>query len=70
MVLWGRMLSPEIRARLHNLNNLLTRVVSTADLLLDDIVEPGGLRADIEQIQQAGVRAADELLALKEHLDS
>lgn len=64
------MLSPEIRARLHNLNNLLTRVVSTADLLLDDIVEPGGLRADIEQIQQAGVRAADELLALKEHLDS
>jgi CheY-like chemotaxis protein len=42
----------------HDFNNLLTAILSYCDLLLDAVRQGDPIRADIEQIRQAGLRAA------------
>ena len=42
----------------HDFNNLLTAILSYCELLLEDIRHADPIRADIEQIRQAGLRAA------------
>ncbi len=42
----------------HDFNNLLTAILSYCDLLLEEVHQGDPLRADIEQIRQAGQRAA------------
>ncbi len=42
----------------HDFNNLLTAILSYCELLLEEIRQTDPLRADIEQIRQAGQRAA------------
>jgi two-component system, cell cycle sensor histidine kinase and response regulator CckA len=42
----------------HDFNNLLTAILSYCELLLEEIRQGDPLRADIEQIRQAGQRAA------------
>jgi PAS domain S-box-containing protein len=43
----------------HDFNNLLTAITGYADLLLDEIGEADGMRADAEEILRAAERAAD-----------
>ncbi|HET7423666.1 MAG TPA: PAS domain S-box protein [Gemmatimonadales bacterium] len=42
----------------HDFNNLLTGILSYCDLLLDEVRSGDPIRSDIEQIRQAGQRAA------------
>ena len=42
----------------HDFNNLLTAILSYCDLLLEEVRQGDPLRGDIEQIRQAGQRAA------------
>jgi two-component system cell cycle sensor histidine kinase/response regulator CckA len=42
----------------HDFNNLLTAILSYCDLLLDEVRQGDPIRSDIEQIRQAGQRAA------------
>jgi CheY-like chemotaxis protein len=42
----------------HDFNNLLTAILSYCDLLLDEVRQGDPIRADVEQIRQAGQRAA------------
>jgi two-component system cell cycle sensor histidine kinase/response regulator CckA len=42
----------------HDFNNLLTAILSYCDLLLEEVRQGDPIRADIEQIRQAGQRAA------------
>ena len=42
----------------HDFNNLLTAILSYCDLVLDEVRQGDPLRADVEQIRQAGQRAA------------
>ena len=42
----------------HDFNNLLTAILSYCDLLLDEVRQADPIRSDIEQIRQAGQRAA------------
>jgi PAS domain S-box-containing protein len=42
----------------HDFNNLLTAILSYCDLLLDEVRHGDPIRADVEQIRQAGQRAA------------
>ena len=42
----------------HDFNNLLTAILSYCDLLLEEVRHGDPIRADIEQIRQAGQRAA------------
>jgi two-component system cell cycle sensor histidine kinase/response regulator CckA len=55
----------------HDFNNLLTSILGYAALVLDDLPESSPLRADVEQIRQAGVRASTltrQLLAFSRRL--
>ena len=42
----------------HDFNNLLTAILSYCDLLLDEVRQGDPIRSDVEQIRQAGQRAA------------
>jgi two-component system, cell cycle sensor histidine kinase and response regulator CckA len=42
----------------HDFNNLLTAILSYCDLLLDEVRQGDPIRGDVEQIRQAGQRAA------------
>jgi PAS domain S-box-containing protein len=42
----------------HDFNNLLTAILSYCDLLLEEVRQGDPIRADVEQIRQAGQRAA------------
>ncbi|MBA3539871.1 MAG: PAS domain S-box protein [Deltaproteobacteria bacterium] len=42
----------------HDFNNLLTVILSSGELLLDELAATDPLRADVEEIRKAGVRAS------------
>ena len=42
----------------HDFNNLLTAILSYCDLLLEEVRQGDPIRGDIEQVRQAGLRAA------------
>jgi PAS domain S-box-containing protein len=42
----------------HDFNNLLTAILSYCDLLLEEVRQGDPIRSDVEQIRQAGLRAA------------
>ena len=42
----------------HDFNNLLTAILSYCDLLLEEVRQGDPIRGDVEQIRQAGQRAA------------
>ena len=55
---------------IHQLNNTFTQIVSTLDLVLDDLPEKSQLRGDLQIIHQSGLDAVELVNRLQQTLES